>query len=397
MEIFNYLRPSKDIEPWMDLAIHRRNFRRVALVCRFFFSVMLPWMFESIKLADIEQTASASFCRSIINGCGSAQIIATYIKRCSFSDRDDLSSSWYKIEFQKLYSAALALMPNVEELSLSGICISKYLLRSMIKLKRLTSLSLHYCPFGKVKDESIRKLSLLRLKSLRFFQGVGLPHMRNDLLFTSFICLDSLLTLHTNSVSFVARIAEQDCHLPLQELDLDEVLDVGLLPKVFQKIPALKKLRIFETGISQYDIQFHNDVLSALEELRCPSFLPVLEELCCPSFLSRSLVPGRPISSLQFITIDTWSEIIDATHSLFKPSIARIRSLSVPSKVCQEVCKHFPNLISLRVEFTEGHQPSCKQSFKKVFATYFLIKSGTNSMHMYSIFQISVTPGLAIH
>ena len=267
---------------------------------------------------------------------------------------------------QTLYSTALALMPNVEELDLWHVRITKHLLRSMIALKCLKSLSLTRCFFWGIGDD-IRKLSVLRLKSLRYLVwGDGYP------LLASSLCLDSLLTLNTNHASFLTRIAEQDCHLPLQELELGVTSpkerflleafqaqeDLDLLPKVFQKIPALKKLTILNAMIPQHEIQF-NDVL------------PVLEELCCPSFLLQSLVPGRPILKLQTTWHGSSSEIIDNIQPL---TGMRIRSLSVPVDVYQKVSELFPDLESLRLEERNIHDLFDPQSSFKVFAIYSLIK-----------------------
>ena len=379
MEIFKYLRPP-DNNPWID-PVYRRDFWRVALVCRFFCSVMLPWIFESLEFAgkypnDHFTLNHAPFCRNIIRGCKSAQTMATYVKRCSFSNwiQDEYEPSWCNTEFQILYSRALAFMPNVEELKLTKICINKYLLKSIMELKCLTSLSLDFCLIGEVKTKDIRKLSALRLKYLRFF-GSPRPlrisvNDDDDTLFISrFLCLDSLLMLHSNCWPFVARIAEQNSHLPLQELDISDVQDVGLLPKIFQKTPALEKLRISSAATSKHDVQF-DDVL------------PALDELCCPLFLLQSLVPGRPISSIK-IAIDS-SEITDI-QSLFKKSTRKIHSLCVPIRVYQTIpfWEHFPDLKSLRLEFFAARTYSyTEQSLKKVFANYFRIKSNTNSMQI---------------
>ena len=82
MEIFKYLRPPHS-NPWID-PVYRRDFSRIALVCRFFCSVMLPWIFESMEFAGRNQNGSLNhtpFCRSIIRGCGSARTVATFVKR----------------------------------------------------------------------------------------------------------------------------------------------------------------------------------------------------------------------------------------------------------------------------------------------------------------------------
>ena len=385
MEIFKYLRPPGN-NPWID-PVYRRDFLRVALVCRFFCSVMLPWIFESLEFAGKNPNGHftlnhAPFCRNIIRGCKSARTMATYVKRCSFSnwiqDEYESSPSWCNTEFQILYSRALAFMPNVEELKLTKICINKYLLKSIMELKCLTSLSLDFCLIGEVKTKDIRKLSTLRLKYLRFF-GSPRPlrlsvNDDDDTLFISrFLCLDSLITMHSNCWPFVARIAEQNCHLPLQELDISEVHDVGLLPKIFQKTPALEKLRISSAATSKHDVQF-DDVL------------PALDELCCPLFLLRSLVPGRPISSIKF-TINSSKEITDI-QSLFKKSTRKIHSLCVPIHVYHSIplWEHFPELKTLRLELfaTRKFSSTTKQSLKNVFANYFRIKFNTNSMQIVS-------------
>ncbi|KAF8804915.1 hypothetical protein BYT27DRAFT_7169820 [Phlegmacium glaucopus] len=362
IEIFNYLRPP-DSKPWID-PVYRRDFSRIALVCRFFCSVMLPWIFESIEFAGKNPNGSLSlnhapFCRSIIHGSGSAQTMATYVKRCSFSDwildQNDTPSSWCNKEFQTLYSRALALMPNVEELKLTRIYINKHLLKSIMELKCLTSLSLDRCLVRKAKD--IRKLSTLRLKYLRLFGSPGPSRILVDddtLLISQSLCLDSLLMVHTNCWSFVTRIAEQDCHLLLRELDIVEAHDVRLLPKIFQKTPALKKLRISSAVTSQQEIQFDN-------------VLPVLDELCCPLFLLRSLVPGRPISSIEIAAISL-TEKIDI-QSVLKKSTCRIRSLCVPIRNYKIIpfWQGFSDLESLRLEFaaTQFPCPLTEESLKK--------------------------------
>jgi hypothetical protein len=383
MEIFEYLRPP-DNNPWID-PVYRHDFSRVALVCRFFCSIMLPWIFESLKFAGKNLNGSlvlnhAPFCRSIIRGCGSARTMATYVKRCSFSDwiqdENESSPSWFNTEFQILYSRALAFMPNVEELKLKKISIDKYLLKSMMELKCLTSLSLDLCLIGGEKAKVIRKLSTLKLKYLCFF---GSNDDDDTSLISQSLCLDSLLTVCTDSWPFVARIAEQNCHLPLQKLDVLEAHDVGLLPKIFQKTPALENLRIFSAATSKHDVQF-DDVL------------PALDELCCPLFLLRSLVPGRPISSIK-ITTSSLKEITDIP-SFFKRSTRKIRSLCVPVHVYQTIpfWEHFPDLKSLRLKLVANFlYPLTEQFLKKVFV-YFRIKSNSNSINR--VLQLSVTPGL---
>lgn len=293
--------------------------------------------------------------------------MATYVQRCSFSDwipdPDDPLSSWCDTEFQTLYSRALALMPNVKELKLTRIYINKHLLKSIMELKCLTSLSLDLCFIGKAKDKDVRKLSTLRLKSLRLFGSPSAILVDDDTsLISQSICLDFLLMVHTNCWSFVTRIAEQNCHLPLRELDIVEAYDVGLLPKIFQKTPALKKLRISSAATSQHEIRFDN-------------VLPVLDELCCPLFLLRSLVPGRPISSIK-ITTGSLTEII-GIQEVFKKSTCRIRSLCVPSDYKMiPFWKHFSDLESLRLEFiaTQVSYPLTEKALKKVFFMYFLIE-----------------------
>ena len=358
MEIFKYLRPP-DNDLWIDL-VDRRVFSRVALVCRFFCSVMLPWIFESLVFEGKKSNGSlnlnhAPFFRSIIRGCGSARTMATYVKRCWFwdwmQDENDSTPSWSIAEFQTLYSRALAFMPNVEELKLSRVDINKYLLKSIMELKCLTSLTLDFSR-GEVKTKNIRKLSTLHLKHLRLF-----GHSRVDDI-SEFLCLDSLLTVDTDCLPFVARIAEQNCNLPLQELIIYQVPDAELLPKIFQKTPALQKLRILSTVTSYHDVQF-DDVL------------PHLNELCCSLFLLRCLVPGRPISSIE-ITSNVPTEITDI-QSFFKKSTRKIRSVCGPFDVYKTIpfSEHFPHLESLKL--IQDHRPYLltEQSVKNVICKLF--------------------------
>ena len=390
MEIFKHLRPPEK-NPWID-PVYRREFSRIALVCRFFCSVMLPWIFESMEFATSvsRDLKLAPFCRSIISGCGSARIMATYVKRCSFSDwiqdQNDSTPCWYNLEFQTLYSRALAFMPNVEELKLTKITINRKLLKRIVELKCLTSLSLNFCDFGEIKAKDICKLSTLQLKHLRFTGSslAWITLIENTLLVSQFLCLDSLLTVHTNYWPFVARIAEQNSHLPLQELEILEILEaenLDMLPKVFQKTPALKKLRITSTPAPNHDVQF-DDVL------------PALRELYCPLFLLRSLVPGRPISSIE-ITTSSWAVISDI-QSFFKINSAlNIRSLCVPIYVYLRIpfWERFPGLKSLRLESNNYLDPFNEQVLNLVFSKV-IFTSSRILIHMYRYFQISVTPGL---
>ena len=322
-------------------------------------------MFESVELTDMDQNefslGHTPFCQSVINGCGSARIIATYIKRCLFSANLDVFRS--KLELQTLSAAALGLMPNVEELNLTNISITKDPFRSMIKLECLTSLSLDRISWGE-DDEDLRKLSVLRLKSLRFFKSLDDSPMFHDYtLFIPSLCLDSLLTLHTNCVSFIEHIAEQDCLLPLQELDIDICLNVELLTKAFfQKIPALKILRILNVEPSQHEIQF-DDVL------------PALEELCCPSFLLQSLIPGRPIQSIKITTIK-WEL---TNNTLFDPSTSRIRCL--PDDIYQRVWMYYRRLESLRRGggSSKPHHISQTGFREGVFTIFFFFSTSQNT------------------
>jgi hypothetical protein len=313
----------------------------------------------------------AAFCRSIIRGCESARTIATYVKRCSFSDwiqdENDSTPSWYNTEFQTLYSKALAFMPNVEELELEKIHINKYLLKSIMELKSLTSLSLELCRIGKVKAKDIRKLSTLQLKHLRF---VGSSSKSDNEDISQSLCLDSVLTVRTGYWPLVARIAEQSCHLPLQGLVIQVVVfeaeNMELLPKIFQKTPALEILGVTSIVTAKHDVQF-DDVL------------PAFRKLCCPLSLLRSLVPGQPISSIE-ITNYSSTDVTDI-HSLFKRSTCKIRSLRVPIHIYITVpfWEHFPDLKSLRLDVAtvvpSYLHPLSKHSLIKVSANIIFASS----------------------
>ena len=64
-----------------------------------------------------------------------------------------------------------------------------------------------------------------------------------------------------------------------------------------------------------------------LKHVQYGDVLPALDELSCPLFLLRSLVPGRPISSIK--SSESLTEITD-TPFLFKKLTRKIRSLCVP-------------------------------------------------------------------
>ena len=235
-----------------------------------------------------------------------------------------------------------------------------------MKLECLTSLSLEYSFIGQAKD--IRILSHLRLKYLCFLPPAlflnGMFVGDDTRFMPASFCLDSLLTLHTSYWPLVKRIAEQNCDLPLQELEILDSNDSytpDLLPEIFKKTPALKRLRIF-SETSHYDVHFDN-------------LLPALDELRCPLSLLRSLVPGRPISNVDIPT-SLLTEVLDIPP-LLKKSTAKIHTLSVPTHVYQmnPFWEHFPNLKSLRLHCAPDYLRSfCsfnELSLKLVFANLF--------------------------
>src|SRR5258708_37483966 len=131
MEIFGYLRPT-DANEWID-AEARQHFRNLALVCRFFSSVMLPWIFENLTFVEkdsysqisssLSSTVSAKFCRNVLDGDTMALLLAKHVKRWAFLGSP--SKSKWTPAFLSMYFETFQHMPNLLELSLSNIVIPK--------------------------------------------------------------------------------------------------------------------------------------------------------------------------------------------------------------------------------------------------------------------------------
>ncbi|KAF8154467.1 hypothetical protein B0H34DRAFT_524368 [Crassisporium funariophilum] len=338
--------------PWIN-AVTRRKCSNLAPVCRYFCSVMLPWIFESLifvgddsKQAGTSSPNYTSFCRSIVNGSGAAQIMAHHVKRCTFlgwiPDHTQLDSV-FKQEFLKLYSKAMVTMLNLDELRLKKVSLNKTFFKAVTSLQRLRRLTLDGCTFPNIPNKDFRKLASLQLTSLSLATGL-LFEEETQALVQSF-SLDSLLEVRTNNWDFATRFANYEGSLPLETLDLFCVDDVPVLLNILKNTPSLRALRIFSATLGQW-----NPVLCEA------SILPVLEKLECPMFLLPSLVPGRPISCIQISPATSLTELPierQCDVRVFGKSTRPIRALRVPADVYRlaPFWKYFPDLVSLKLEF----------------------------------------------
>ena len=78
-------------------------------------------------------------------------------------------------------------MLNIEKLKLTKISFNKHLLKSILELKCLTSLSLDFCYFKKLKLKDLYELSTLQLKHVHFTGSSGITVIELSLIYCALI------------------------------------------------------------------------------------------------------------------------------------------------------------------------------------------------------------------
>jgi len=349
-EIFSYVKL-----PYYDGPATRRHLSNLAQVCRFFCSIMLPWIYEHLKIdakmkkSDGSSNNYTSFCRSIVKGDGAAQEMALYVKKCTFDSWDvkDGQLDWYLEELLAMCSKAVRSMKNIREVTFVSTTITKDLVKAITSLPHLESLTLKDCLFAdNIAEKHVKNMGLLKLKYLCVLLQDGNnvwlfkePRTRPAIL--DHINFSHLLKLETNSTDLCQRLAETTQELSLEHLDLSsrEVDYSALLGSVLPKTKVLRTLRYVSFNPAS-SLNLHQDALPRLECVKCP-----LEHL-------KFLIPGRYVSSIDIIkrkdSIITLSDI----HILCS-SKASITHLHVSSECYATIpfSEYFPSLLSLWLTF----------------------------------------------
>ncbi|KDR79321.1 hypothetical protein GALMADRAFT_1233719 [Galerina marginata CBS 339.88] len=296
LEIFQHVR-STNPTSWTHPSV-KRDLSSLALVCRFFGSVTLPWIFEALEFdGDTKRNSSAyqnyaSFCRSILKRESTARTMAQHVKKCAFASwglKEDMSHNWCIQEFLSLYSRSMREMTNIQELSLVSTPITKDAIKAMPTLQRLETLVLRDCVLADdVTDKHLQKLSSLRLKSLTVTSKTRDEEDPVDRLWDH-IDFSALMNLSTTSLPSLQKLVERQGNLLLEKLDVIEIDDAVLLSQIFSKTPALRSLRTrFQTPFASSSFKLDSKAL------------PRLQRVEAPLSLLQIIVPKRPVSSIVF-------------------------------------------------------------------------------------------------
>ncbi len=341
LEIFKHLRPHAP-HVWIDDET-RQVFCGLALVCRFFSSVMLPWVFENLNITRTDLSSSnftsAKFCRSILDGNPTAVLLSKFVKRWAF-DGSSNQLRWTPAFFSMFFET-LPLMPNLLELDLDNIVITKDLFRRLPNIPQLETLRLHWCAFDdSVQDKHLKKFTSVRLKKLTLHHHYSSQNLHRLL---PYVDMSSLLQMELHSSIGLGTLTIAG-GLPLEYLKLSSVTNSLDLMEFLKSTPSLKVLRLrkFETP---------NVWPTSIIE---PSYIPLLVELeaCWP--FCKFVIPGRPISCLRL----TWSgpNIAAEESGFVKRSTRPITHLRIPADFYLNVplLDYFPDLKKLEIEMEFG-------------------------------------------
>lgn len=356
-EIFAYIRPLPT-EDLNDYPLEKRDLCNLALVCRFFSAIILPWMFESIcfdsKSEDRSSPASRSensFCRSMLRGSRTARTMAQYVKKCEFMSWTlDDQNEWISAEFLALNVDALAYMPNIQELTLTRTTISKGLLKAIRRMQNLSTLNVSHSHIAaNVKPKHLKSLSLPKLRYCHFRAAVSEEFVRS-------INLDAVLHLTITDIRIPSLFSRSHSIIPLEKLDVFQMDGVPELEALLSRAPALKSLHIRRHDPNPTDLD-----LSRMKQ--ASGSLPLLSTIEAPIALVKFFVHDRPLSSITITDYNSQNGHLLSINSrdieaLLKSS-QPIYHLGIPIDNRGDVAfwQHLPHLQSL--EFNLRYPEQC--------------------------------------
>ncbi|KDR79320.1 hypothetical protein GALMADRAFT_223542 [Galerina marginata CBS 339.88] len=349
----------------------KKDLLNLALVCRFFCSIVVPWLFETLRFIprigseykDFASQDYAPFCEDIVKGKMAARKLARYVKRCTLKmwdlDDDRLVPACSYREFLSLYWKALWHMPNIQEISLMDTSFTKEFLQTIGHLRHLKSLILGDCSLADdVNARHLRNLSSLELESLVVaFSAQDHVLMGFDVALTIFpvlkqLNLKFLLNLVTNSWYLIHGLSETEGILPLETLDLYMIDDPEMMAKLLQRTPSLTTLRVC-------CIRNRSTAKFILDS----TALPVLKNVEGPISFLACLIPGRPISSLRVANSLESFAISQPELEALKSSSSPILHMQIPLSFYLQIPfhKHFLHIRTLRVDFCADDIPDTSQ------------------------------------
>ncbi|KAJ3514457.1 hypothetical protein NLJ89_g2368 [Agrocybe chaxingu] len=362
LEILIYFKPvvseSWSLDALAPESSRHTDSRNLALVCRFFSSIMIPWLYEHLVFTrgTRREHSYLPLCRNILGGNETAMLLAEHVKKCSIrswgSDGDDSTAKWAAKEMISIYFDAMKNMKSLRALTLLNCAITPSMLKKLKDIPNLTNLTIDTCKLANnVQEKHLRNIRTLKLKSFSFHSltlndiaGVGqiFPH----------IDLDSLLELEATHTLFFDEIQLPSHPIPLESLDVDMITNPLHVETLLRHTPFLKKLRLCIPSKST-----PNTKLKLL-----PDALPLLEEISAPLDALQNIIPGRPISS---ITINNplgryYPTMGTAEVELFKQSAGVISYLKISLQfyLALPLADHFPNVQVLFVQIWNYDGPT---------------------------------------
>jgi len=247
-----------------------------------------------------------------------------------------------------MYFKAIAQMPNIEEIALWGMIITKDTLKSLARLERLKTLRIMSCHLAQdVKEKYLAKISTLRLSSLDILLFPTNISLLMDQSTKSVVplleeinwsCITSLKLMATEIAPTIEVAWVSSKSLSLVELDLC-CIEMTLPLRLLARTPSLKVLRLNKIS---YPHQAPPD----------SSTVPMLEELRAPLPVCTMLVPGRPVANLGLVNMGLQETPGLAEALIFQTASRPISQLSVPVQFYLNVpfWRHFPSLRVLRLD-----------------------------------------------
>jgi len=339
LEIFKHLRP----DVWINVET-RQVLCNLALVCRFFASVVLPWIFENLTTTEkdpytqLSWSRSAKFCRNILYGNPRAVLLAKYVKRWAFEGSSN-QSRWTPAFFS-LYFETLPFMPNLFKLDLDNIVMTKDLFQCLPNIPQLEALQLVRCAFDdSVQDKHLKKFTSVRLKKLTLHHHLSYNDLHRLL---PYVDMSSLLYMELRSSTGLETLTTTG--LPLEYLKISSITNSLELMEFLKSTPFLKVLCLKR-------LETPNVWPTSIIE---PNYIPLLVELeACWSFC-KFVVPGRPISCLRLTS--PVSMMAAEESMVFKRSTCPITHLRIPASFYLSVplSDCFPDLKRLEIEIEFG-------------------------------------------
>ncbi|KZV74180.1 hypothetical protein PENSPDRAFT_225536 [Peniophora sp. CONT] len=309
--IFNYLLPSstRDCPEDEAKAVHDS----LIPVCRLFRALFLPRRLRHLVIRS-SAPRHVDFIRGIKDYPFPVHTLRTYVEKLTFQDwrtspHVDEGNEWVASALLTRYIPALSCFPNLYELHLTDMSITRSFFDAVAYLGALSRVSISRCAFGAfegAEDPYPVEPPSTPWTSFAFHDNTC--SMEYIYAFVSLISSPHLQTLNTTQWTLIHALAEHEEVLleGLHELATQIPCTPATALKDFLiRTPSVQTLRItsiqtFEVSLFDYTATYNT--ARQLVDLP-PSALPNLTCVQCSAMLLDALVRGRPVSSIDVTSI----------------------------------------------------------------------------------------------